>query len=105
MQWIRSGRFQLYDYRNAAANQEAYGQDMPPDVAANYGALQMPIDIMAGESDGVIAKENVEKHWQALKDAGCCVTHKVFDFGHLDFTFAMKDDLRHYVLSRLRLDS
>lgn len=105
MQWIRSGRFQLYDYRNAAANQEAYCSDKPPDMAANYGALPMPVDIMAGKSDGVIAKENVLKHYNALKDAGCKVTYKEFDFGHLDFTFAMKDDLRHYVLSRLRLDS
>jgi hypothetical protein len=37
-----------------------------------------------------------------MRAAGCDVTYKEFDdFGHLDFTFAVKDDLRHYVLSRL----
>ena len=65
----------------------------------------MPVDIMAGKSDGVIAKENVLMHYQELQEANCSVTYKEFDFGHLDFTFAVKDDLRHYVLSRLLMDS
>ena len=30
------------------------------------------------------------------------VTFREFNFGHLDFTFGYKDDLRHFVLSRLR---
>ena len=56
----------------------------------------------AGRADGVIARENVVKHYNAMRAAGCDVTYKEFEsFGHLDFTFAVKDDLRHYVLSRL----
>lgn len=34
---------------------------------------------------------------------GSQVTYKEFDVGHLDVTFAVKDDIRHYVLSRLQL--
>lgn len=71
----------------------------------NYHVLNMPVDIMAGKSDGVIAKENVLMHYQKLQEANRSVTYKEFDFGHLDFTFAVKDDLRHYVLSRLLMDS
>ena len=105
-QWIRTGRFQLYNYKNAEANRKAYdGQATPPDIAKNYHVLNMPVDIMAGKSDGVIAKENVLMHYQKLQEANCSVTYKEFDFGHLDFTFAVKDDLRHYVLSRLLMDS
>lgn len=105
VQWIRTGRFQLYNYRNAEANKKEYGQVTPPDIAKNYHVLNMPVDIMAGKSDGVIAKENVLMHYQELQEANCSVTYKEFDFGHLDFTFAVKDDLRHYVLSRLLMDS
>lgn len=105
VQWIRTGRFQLYNYRDSDANQRAYHQDTPLDIAKNYHVLKMPVDIMAGKSDGVIAKENVLMHYQKLQEANCSVTYKEFDFGHLDFTFAVKDDLRHYVLSRLLMDS
>lgn len=105
MQWIRTTRFQLFNYRSDDANIKAYGQARPPDIAANYHVLKMPVDIMAGKSDGVIAKENVLMHYQKLQEANCSVTYKEFDFGHLDFTFAVKDDLRHYVLSRLLMDS
>lgn len=106
MQWIRTGRFQLFNYKSAEANKATYGgQSTPPDIAGNYKVLKMPIDIMAGKSDGVIAKENVLMHYKKLQEANCSVTYKEFDFGHLDFTFAVKDDLRHYVLSRLLMDS
>ncbi|KAL0056175.1 hypothetical protein WJX82_008465 [Trebouxia sp. C0006] len=105
IQWIRTGRFQMFKYRNNKSNQAVYGSDEPTDIAANYSFLRMPVDIMAGRSDGVIAKENVLMHYQKLQEANCSVTYKEFDFGHLDFTFAVKDDLRHYVLSRLLMDS
>ncbi|EIE26467.1 hypothetical protein COCSUDRAFT_39557 [Coccomyxa subellipsoidea C-169] len=98
----QSGRFQLYDFGSAAANRAHYGSAEPPDIAANYGRLDIPVDIMAGRSDGVIARENVVKHYDCMHSAGCDVTYKEFEsFGHLDFVFAVKDDLRHYVLSRL----
>ncbi|KAL0031744.1 hypothetical protein WJX79_004834 [Trebouxia sp. C0005] len=105
IQWIRSGRFQMFKYRNKKSNQAVYGSDEPTDIAENYRYLRMPVDIMAGRSDGVIARENVLMHYQKLQEANCLVTYKEFDFGHLDFTFAVKDDLRHYVLSRLLMDS
>lgn len=58
----------------------------------------------AGRSDGIIARENVIKHYNQMHAAGCDVTYKEFEsFGHLDFVFAVKDDLRHYVMSRLLL--
>lgn len=56
---------------------------------------------MAGRMDGVIAPQNVRQHYQCMKAAGCNVTFREFNFGHLDFTFAYKDDLRHFVVSRL----
>ena len=105
LQWVRTGKFRMFNYRSKEANRAAYGQDTPIDIADNYSALKMPIDIMAGTSDGVIAKENVEMHYRKMQRANCSVTYKEFNFGHLDFTFAMKEDLRHYVLSRLLLDS
>ncbi|KAK9810435.1 hypothetical protein WJX72_010667 [[Myrmecia] bisecta] len=103
VQWCRTGLFQLYDYGSAAANMAHYDQATPPNIADGYKYLDMPIDIMAGRSDGVIAPENVIMHYNSMRKAGCHVTLKEFDFGHLDFTFAVKDDLRHYVLSRLLL--
>ncbi len=41
MQLIRSRRFRLYDYGSAAANHAHYGQEEPPDIAANYHLLQV----------------------------------------------------------------
>ena len=55
-------------------------------------------DVLAA---GIIAKENVQTHFRHMKEAGCNVTLKEFDFGHLDFTFAVKDELRNYVANRL----
>ena len=58
--------------------------------------------LCAGRTDGIIARENAVKHYNQMQGAGCDVTYKEFEsFGHLDFTFAVKDDLRHYVMSRL----
>jgi len=48
----------------------------------------MPVDICAGRGDGIIAKENVLMHYEAMRLASCEVSYKEFDFGHLDFTFA-----------------
>ena len=51
----------------------------------------MPVDICAGRGDGIIAKDNVRMHYDAMASGGCHVTYKEFDFGHLDFTFAGTD--------------
>ena len=93
----------MYDMGSAEQNRAEYHQEEPPDVAANYHLLDFPIDIMAGRADGIIARENVLMHYEAMRKAGCRVTYKEFDFGHLDFTFAVKDDLRSYVIGRLRM--
>ena len=63
--------------------------------------LPLQVDIVAGKLDGVIAPQNVRRHYLRMKAAGCKVSFREFNFGHLDFTFAHKDDLRHFVLSRL----
>eukprot|EP00873_Tetraselmis_striata_P018859 jgi/Tetstr1/439123/TSEL_002988.t1 len=103
-QLMGSGRFQMYDYGNAAANGAAYGTPQPPDVAANYHRLRdLPVDLMAGRRDGVISPENVQRHLHALRAAQVDATLEEFVYGHLDFTFSPKDDLRMYILSRLLL--
>ena len=165
MQWIRTGHFRLFDHGSKAANRRAYGESEPPDIAGSYGMINIPVDIVAGKADGVIAPQNVRKHVRLLQEAGrqvcllskllhvealatACVlasailprsavhrrlhckcrcrhsasaavqtrhsstcrpgcgaaqvTFREFSFGHLDFTIASKDDLRHFVLQRLR---
>ncbi|KAL4539401.1 hypothetical protein Ndes2437B_g02221 [Nannochloris sp. 'desiccata'] len=106
MQLMSAKKFLLYDYGSLAANRKHYGTDVPPDVAAHYHLLQgLPIDLVAGRSDGVIAREDVETHYEAMKAAGLEVTLKELDVGHLDVTFAVKDEVQHYVMSRLKLNN
>ena len=38
-QIARSGRFRLFDYGNAKANEAAYGSPQPPDIVERYGGL------------------------------------------------------------------
>ena len=64
----------------------------------HYLLCTLQSDVLAA---GIIAKENVQTHFKHMKEAGCNVTLKEFDFGHLDFTFAVKDELRNYVANRL----
>ena len=47
-QWARSGRFRLFNHGSAAANRAHYGSAEPPDIAGDYGRLDIPVDIMAG---------------------------------------------------------
>ena len=148
---MRSGRFQLYDYGSPAANAARYGADAPPDVAALYPLLAgLPVDLVAGRSDGVIAREDVVRvsvsvslcsrfcaarsasrrfnlsptdplptaahpprhlsppspqgaHYDAMAAAGLDVSLKELDVGHLDVTFAAKEEVTGYVLARLGL--
>jgi len=105
IQLINTKKFQLYDYGSAAANQKRYGTDRPPDVAAHYHLLEkdLSVDLVAGRSDGVIAWEDVAAHYDAMTAARLDVSYKELDVGHLDMTFAVKDEVLHYVMSRLRL--
>ena len=45
----------------------------------------------------------VHEHYLRMRAAGLAVSYKELDVGHLDVTFAVKDEVRHYVLSRLQL--
>ena len=82
----------ISEYALTSARRSAYrlryGTEAPLDIAAHYELLKMPIDICAGRGDGIIAKDNVRMHYDAMAAGGCHVTYKEFDFGHLDFTFA-----------------
>jgi lysosomal acid lipase/cholesteryl ester hydrolase len=62
----------------------------------------IPVDLVAGAHDGIIPPRNVAAHHAAMQAAGLTVTYKEFDFGHLDFTFGVKDDLKRYVCRLLR---
>jgi hypothetical protein len=61
------------------------------------------IDLVAGVRDGVIDREDVLRHFSCMKEAGVSgLSYKEFhDMGHLDMTFAAKDDLIRYVIQRL----
>ncbi|GAX74610.1 hypothetical protein CEUSTIGMA_g2058.t1 [Chlamydomonas eustigma] len=102
IQMARSGRFQMFDYGNSSANWAAYGGPKPPDLAANYGSLVgLPVDLIAGLRDGIVPPENIRIHLQLMNEAGVEVSYKEFDFGHLDFTFAVKEDLNMYLMKLL----
>lgn len=49
MQWARTGRFQLYNYGNAATNSHVYKKPEPPDIAEGYNLLDIPLDLVAGK--------------------------------------------------------
>jgi len=108
VQCTHAGRFQMYDYGGAAANAAAYGpeyatRDGPPDIAAQYGRLGgMPVDLVAGTHDGVIPAANIRAHHSSMLAAGVRATYREFEFGHLDFTFAVKEDLKLYMMRLLR---
>ncbi|GBF99175.1 alpha beta hydrolase family [Raphidocelis subcapitata] len=101
IQLYRTGRFRLYDYGSPAANRARYGHPAPPDVASEYWRLDVPVDICAGAHDGVIPPANVRRHVAAMRAAGVDVSYREFDYGHLDFTFTTRDELRYFVLKRL----
>lgn len=104
IQLIRTGKFELYDYGSAKRNKEMYGVPYPPSVSDHYDMLQdIAIDLVAGVRDGVIDREDVLRHFSCMKEAGVSgLSYKEFhDMGHLDMTFAAKDDLIRYVIQRL----
>ncbi|RMZ55129.1 hypothetical protein APUTEX25_005407 [Auxenochlorella protothecoides] len=104
VQLINERRFRLYDRGSRRANRAAYGVARPPDLAAQYHLLAgLPVDMVAGRQDGIVAAADVHTHYTMLRDAGVRATFKEFDVGHLDVVFAMKDEVQHYVLHRLLL--
>lgn len=102
-QMRRADRFQMYDFGSASANMEAYGTPYPWDIGANYGAIDIPVDVVAGRKDKLIPRAMVKRHYQALKEKGCTVSYSEFEYAHLDFTFAHREELLAYVMSKLLL--
>lgn len=100
-----SRRFRLYDYGSAEANRAAYGFAQPPDVGGQYGTIDIPVDVVSGRQDRLIPPQMVRKHYEALKAGGCEATLQQFEYAHLDFTLAHKQELLSYVMARLRLHS
>lgn len=104
-QMRRSDRFQMFDFGSVAANMEAYGTPYPLDIGANYGMINIPVDVVAGRKDKLIPRANVRRHYQVLKESGCTVSYSEFEYAHLDFTFAHREELLAYVMSKLLLVS
>ncbi|KDD73166.1 hypothetical protein H632_c2467p1, partial [Helicosporidium sp. ATCC 50920] len=103
LQLMRSGRFRMLDYGSKRRNTLAYGQPDAPDVAALYPLLRdVQVDLVAGRADGVCHVDDVARHYAALQEAGVKASLRVFDVGHLDVTFAVRDEIRSYVLARLK---
>ena len=102
-QWAKDEKFRFYDYGSVKKNQEHYGEDRPPSVAENYYRLaDVPVDLAAGTSDGLIPPKNVDCHMRSMREAGVRVTLREFDYGHLEFTFGVREEVSRFVLSKLR---
>lgn len=101
-QWAQDPSFRMYDYGTAAANRQHYGTDKPPSIADNYHLLDVPVDLVAGAADGIIPPACVVMHAQRLRSAGVPCSFRILPYGHMDFTFAVKEDIRLFVLSKLR---
>ena len=50
LQWAKTGRFQLYNHGSAAVNRLVYKKPEPPDIAEGYSLLDIPVDVVAGDS-------------------------------------------------------
>lgn len=104
-QMRRADRFQMFDYGSAKANMAVYGSPHPLDIGGNYGLIDIPVDVVGGCKDKLIPKANVRRHYHTLKESGCTVSYSEFEYAHLDFTFAHREELLAYVMSKLLLVS
>lgn len=102
IQFISSGRFQLYDYGSPVQNMRHYGLPAPLDLASEYWRIDIPVDIVAGTNDGVIPPECVRLHVTHMRDKGVNVSYREFGYGHLEFSATVAHDLQTYVLERLK---
>lgn len=82
-------------------HEREYGQPNPVDIASEYHRINIPVDLVAGKKDGVIPPVCVRKHAQCMQEAGIDVSYKEFDYGHLEFSFTVQDDLVSYMLDCL----
>ena len=97
-------RFALLDYGTKDANRAAYGTDEPLDLAGSYGLVDIPVDFVGGRRDRLIPSSMVRRHYEAMRKGGGRASFREYEYAHLDFTFAHRDELLSYVLQRLRLD-
>lgn len=102
-QMKRSGKFKMFDYGSASANEVAYGSPEPLDLGEFYWLIDIPIDLVAGHKDKVIRPSMVRKHYKLMKKFGVDVSYNEFEYAHLDFTFSHHEELLAYVMSRLLL--
>lgn len=102
-QMKRSGKFKMFDYGSASANEAAYGSPEPLDLGEFYWLIDIPIDLVAGHKDKVIRPSMVRKHYKLMKKSGVDVSYNEFEYAHLDFTFSHHEELLAYVMSRLLL--
>lgn len=102
-QMMRARKFRMFDFGSARANLEAYGTREPLDIGAYYGAIDIPVDVVAGLKDRLIPRSMVRRHYQTLKEGGCKASYDEFEYAHLDFTFSHKEELLAYIMSRLLL--
>ena len=100
-QLIFRDRFMLYDYGSASANRSRYQQATPPDIGAEYWRINVPVDIIGGSYDGIVPPRDVQRHVELMRAQGVDVTYREFEYGHLDFTFTCRDELKYYVMQRL----
>ncbi|MCO5593030.1 hypothetical protein L7F22_047035 [Adiantum nelumboides] len=96
-------RFQMFDYGSVDANMKAYGTPYPLDIGEHYRLIDIPVDFVAGRKDKLIPRSNIRRHYQVLRDSGGAASYSEFDYAHLDFTVAHKEDLVAYVMSKLLL--
>jgi len=102
-QMARARRFLMYNFGSKELNLRAYGTPYPLDIGANYGVIDIPVDLVGGRKDKLIPPSMIRKHYDAMKSAGCQASYSEFEFAHLDFTFANREELMAYVASRLSL--
>ena len=102
-QMANTKRFIMYDFGTEELNLQAYGTPGPLDIGANYGVIDIPVDVVAGHKDKLIPSTMVRKHFDTMESAGCQASYAEFEFAHLDFTFANHEELMAYVTSRLSL--
>lgn len=82
VQLINERRFRLYDRGSRRANRAAYGVARPPDLAAQYHLLAgLPVDMVAGRQDGIVAAADVHTHYTMLRDAGVRVRLRKYGRG------------------------
>ena len=101
-QWARNPVFAMYDY-GTTKNMKVYGTESPPSIAKNYHLLaDLPVNLALGSLDGLIPPDNVREHMYWLEKGGVRYTAREFEYGHLDFTFGVGDEVVSFIMSSLQ---